>query len=165
MKKRLNAISLKLACGQAMYAKAVFVVWLPLTFLAAVSCQVKPEAIRFGSDACHFCKMTIVDNKFGGELVTKRGKVYKFDDINCLVNFYNSGYEPIDDFTHKLVLDYGHTGNFIEAESAFYVRSEQIRSPMASGVAAFGDEATMKKSKRQWGGIYLTWQEVLTQYK
>ncbi|MCU0418335.1 MAG: nitrous oxide reductase accessory protein NosL [Cyclobacteriaceae bacterium] len=133
--------------------------------LAVASCQVKPEPIRFGNDTCHFCKMTIMDYKFGGELVTKRGKVYKFDDINCLAHFYHADYEPTEDFIHKLVIDYANPGHFLEAETAFYVKSDRIRSPMASEIAAFADEATMTKFKAQWGGIYLTWQEVLTQYK
>ena len=34
------------------------------------------------------CKMTLVDKKFGAEVVTKKGKVYKFDDLNCMIKFY-----------------------------------------------------------------------------
>lgn len=141
--------------------RIIFCLWL----LGLLGCAVKPEPIQFGTDACHFCKMTIMDNKFGGELVTRRGKVYKFDDVNCLVNFYNSGSEPVADFQFKLVVDYPQPGTLIEAEFAHYLKSDQIRSPMASEVAAFGDEAVMKKFKPEWKGIYLSWQEVLTQYK
>lgn len=129
------------------------------------ACSVKPEPLQFGKDACHLCKMTLMDNKFGGELVTKRGKVYKFDDINCMVNFYNSGYEPVEDFQHKLVIDYTNPGKLIEADFTHYLKSDKIRSPMASQIAAFADEATMKKFKQDWKAIYLSWQEVLVQYK
>jgi copper chaperone NosL len=109
--------------------------------------------------------MTLMDNKFGGELVTKKGKVYKFDDLNCMVNFYNSGYEEPAEFAHKLVVNFAQPGELLEAEFAFYLKSEDVRSPMASGIAAFADEAAMNKMKKQLGGIYLSWQEVLTQYK
>ena len=57
------------------------------------SCSTEPEQLQYGTDACHFCKMTLMDKKFGAELVTTKGKVYKFDDLSCFINYYNSGIE------------------------------------------------------------------------
>lgn len=31
--------------------------------------------------------MTISDGRFGAELITKKGRVYKFDDLRCLINY------------------------------------------------------------------------------
>ncbi|MGB5288980.1 MAG: hypothetical protein WBN42_10875, partial [Ignavibacteriaceae bacterium] len=53
---------------------------LPLLFLLA-SCGSKPEPINYGKDECEFCRMQISDNRYGAELVTDKGKVYKFDSI------------------------------------------------------------------------------------
>ena len=74
-----------------------------VSFLFLISCSTEPEPLVYGTDICHNCKMTLMDNKFGAELVTKKGKVYKFDDMNCFLNFYNSGYENVDDFQRTLV--------------------------------------------------------------
>ena len=52
-------------------------------------CTQEPEPLVYGKDVCQFCKMTLMDHKFGAELVTNKGKVYKFDDINCMLNFYH----------------------------------------------------------------------------
>jgi len=134
-----------------------------LAVLAA--CTVKPEPLQFGTDTCHACKMTLMDNKFGGELVTKKGKVFKFDDLNCMVNFYHSGHVQPEDFGHKLVVDFLNPGVLTEAEFAFFLKSDRVRSPMASGIAAFADEPSLKKHKKELGGIYLSWQEVLIQFK
>ena len=109
--------------------------------------------------------MTLVDKKFGGELVTKKGKVYKFDDINCLMTFYHSREVPAEDFAYKLVVDYAQPGKLIEASNAFYLKSDTIQSPMASHVAAFESEETMKATKDQLKGIYLVWGELVTQFK
>jgi copper chaperone NosL len=109
--------------------------------------------------------MTLMDKKFGAELVTKKGKVYKFDDVNCFLNFYNSGYEKVEDFKHKLVVDYANPGKLIDATNTFYLKSTTIRSPMNGQVAAFETKASMDTFNKQWKGIFLGWGEVVTQYK
>ena len=30
--------------------------------------------------------MKIADGKFGAELITTKGRIYKFDDIHCMIN-------------------------------------------------------------------------------
>src|SRR5580765_8410983 len=129
------------------------------------SCSTEPEPLAYGKDVCHFCKMTLMDKKFGAELVTKRGKVYKFDDLKCLIDFYSSGDEPTGDFTRKLVVDYVNPGKLIEATDAFYLKSAEVRSPMNGQIAAFEMKPSMDSLKKEWKGIYLVWGEVITQFK
>ena len=52
-----------------------------------MSCNSGPQPIKLGQDACSFCKMSIADNHFGAEIMTKKGKVYKFDDMHCIAGF------------------------------------------------------------------------------
>lgn len=130
-----------------------------------VACSTEPEPLAYGKDACHFCKMTLTDKKFGAELVTKKGKVYKFDDANCFLNFYHSGLEPVENFAHKLIVDYSTPAHLIDAEAAFYLKSSEVHSPMASEVAAFEKKESMDFFKKQWKGIYMAWGEVQTQFK
>lgn len=129
------------------------------------SCSTEPVPLNYGTDVCQFCKMTLMDQKFGAELVTSTGKIYKFDDLNCFLNYYNSGVEAPEDFTQRLVVDYSHPGKLIEATDAFYLKSGEIRSPMNGQVAAFETKASMDTFKKQWKGIYLAWGEVVTQFK
>lgn len=138
---------------------------LLVSALALTSCSTEPEPLVYGTDVCHFCKMTLMDQKFGAELVTTTGKVYKFDDLNCFLNYYNSGYEAQEDFTQRLVVDYSNPGKLIQATDAFYVKSGEIRAPMNGQVAAFETKDSMDTFKKQWKGIYLAWGEVMTQYK
>lgn len=133
--------------------------------LVLISCTPKREPIQYGKDACHFCKMKIVDQRFGGELVSTKGKVFKFDDVNCLVRYYHSGSIDSADFEFKLVTDFNRPGTLIDAASAFYLKSDIIRTPMASEIAAFSDEATMLKLKGEWHAELLTWQELLIAYQ
>jgi copper chaperone NosL len=138
---------------------------IALLAILLVSCSIEPEPIVYGEDACHHCKMTLMDRKFGAELVTKKGKIYKFDDVNCMLSFYNSGEVASDDFSHKLVVDFTQPAKLIEADKAFYLKSPKIKSPMASQVAAFEREQNMKATKDELGGIYMVWGELVTQFK
>ena len=85
-----------------------------LFLFAMISCNTGPQPIRPGIDACDFCKMTITDDRFGGELVSEKGKIFKFDDMHCLTSFLKSGdYEK-----HKMNVyftDYSMTGHFVKA--------------------------------------------------
>jgi len=128
-------------------------------------CSTKPEPLQYGTDACHACKMTLADNRFGAELVTRKGRVYKFDDLNCMLQFYHAGENDPADFAHKLVINYESPGSFLSADEAFYIKSDEIRSPMASKVAAFETYDIATAFKRKHGGIFLAWGEVTTQFK
>jgi copper chaperone NosL len=144
--------------------KPILLFLMPVMVVLA-ACSANPEPIQFGTDNCHLCKMTIMDRKFGGEVVTKKGMIYKFDDANCMVNFLNSGTLDEREVKHKLVIDFSQPEKLIEAGEAFYVKSPEIKSPMASQVAGFEEYDTMKEYNKNWNGIYLTWGELITQYK
>ena len=132
---------------------------LALVFWA---CSIEPEPLIYGKDQCHSCKMTLMDRKFGAELVTTKGKVYKFDDINCLFNFYNAGSVNKDDFRFKLVVDFSRPENLIDAEKAVYLKSGEIKSPMASQVAAF--ETAQTNLAAEWSATEYEWDELQDQF-
>ncbi len=138
---------------------------LLVILLSIMGCKPQPEPIVFGKDACYACKMMMTDHKFGAELITKKGKVYKFDDLNCMLNYYNSGKEKVEDFEYVLVIDYAQPEKLIDAKNAFYLKSEAIRSPMASEVAAFAVYENAKSRKQEWSAIEMSWGEVVSQFK
>ena len=142
--------------------KMISLILIAILFL---SCSNDPQPLQYGKDACYTCKMTLMDKKFGAEIVTQKGKVYKFDDLNCMVNFYNSGYEPEENIAHLLVVDFAQPEKLIDTKHTFFVKSDKLRTPMASQVAAFEREEDYKKFKKEWNGILLGWGEVVTQFK
>lgn len=127
------------------------------------SCSVKPEPIKYGTDSCANCKMGISDLKFGSEIVTKKGKVYKFDDVGCMVQFLKKGTIAQNDIAYSLVINYEKQHDLLDVNKASFVVSEEIRSPMNFNTAAFdGGEAanryiSEKKGKLSgWNEIYST---------
>ena len=136
-----------------------------ILLISLLSCKVEPEPLQYGKDACHTCKMTLMDKKFGAELVSKKGKVFKFDDVNCMLTFYHSGQIPPQEFAHRLVADYTQPGKLVEAVDAFYLKSPAIKTPMASQIAAFQKKEALETQKKELQGIYLVWGELVTQFK
>ena len=130
-----------------------------------IGCKAEPQPLVYNKDACHFCKMTLVDKKFGAEVVTKKGKVYKFDDANCMINFLNDELNDDREIAFKLIVDYSQPEKLIEANEAFYLKSDTIHSPMNSRIAAFESYSTLEKFKKNWNAIYMSWGEVVTQFK
>src|SRR5688572_6441724 len=145
--------------------KTTMAVIAVFTCLSLPACKVEPEPLRFGTDGCHACKMTLMDNKFGAEIVTSKGKIYKFDDVNCLLQFYNSGQVLTEDMKEILIVDFSKPEKLIDARNALYVKSESIKSPMAGNVAAFESNEDLEKLNADWKGILLTWGELQTQFK
>lgn len=109
------------------------------------SCSVKPEPINYGKDFCDFCKMGIADPKFGGEIVTKKGKIYKFDDLHCLSGFLKSGIIEDKKISQKLVVDFQKQNGFIDVNKAFFLISPALRTPMGGHAAAFTSQEEAKK--------------------
>jgi len=140
-----------------------FVSFLAVALLV-VACTVEPEKIHYGTDACYTCKMTLMDKKFGAELVTEKGKIYKFDDVNCMMKFYNEAQDP-SQFKFKLVVDFSQPEKLIPANDAFYLKSADIKSPMASQIAAFEKKENLEALQKELNGIYLVWGELVTQFK
>ena len=129
--------------------------------LVFTSCNVGPEAINYGSDGCHFCKMTIVDKVHAAEIVTNKGKIYTFDATECMVNFQ----KEFNTSKIKLYLsnNYNEPEALIDATKATFLISKNIPSPMGAYLSAFKtkNEALMVQSEK--GGTLYSWQELLNQ--
>lgn len=120
-----------------------------LGIILMLSCTVEPESINYGKDNCQFCKMTIMDNKYGCEVVTQKGKIFKFDDISCMIKYINISEQTPKDYAHIVVSSFDKPANLIDVNKSFFVSSPNFSSPMMGNVAAFSDEKqaseTMKK--------------------
>lgn len=127
-------------------------------------CATGPQPLKYGTDNCDFCKMTLMDNRFGAELMTKKGKAYKFDDVNCFVQFQKKGMPAPADIAGWYVADYAHPGVLLDAKTAVYLRSDQLNTPMASGIAAFANAADLEAAKLQPGGETLNWAQLQAEF-
>ncbi len=146
-----------------MYHKKILFLLLYLILLVSCS-RNQPAPINYGIDACDFCRMTIVDPKWGAEIITDKGKVYKFDVVECMVAYY---YSKID--TNKVgsiwTIDFANPGQFIDALNAYYILTLQFRSPM--GLNAISLKSYNDTAKIGLKGDYekLKWWDVVKKVK
>ena len=122
-----------------------------------ISCTSKPEPIQYGKDMCSHCRMTIMDPKFGAEVITNKGKIYKFDDARCIIGFLRAGTIQEKDAGQIVFNDYNNNQQFIDAATAFFVVSPKLKSPMNGNAAAFANREQASAKLSETGGQLLTW--------
>jgi len=137
--------------------------FVAIALLIMVSCQVSPKLIDYGSDGCHFCSMTIVDRQHAAEIVTKKGKAFKFDAIECMVNHL----KDIDIASVELFLvnDYQAPGELIDAKKSTFLISKEIPSPMGEYLSAFPTRKEAENIEIENKGKLYSWEELLTKFK
>jgi len=94
----------------------------------------QPVPLVLDEDACSYCRMAISQREFAAEAVTPGGRVERFDDIGCLLDWRREQEVPED--TAFFVIDFT-TGEWLDAADAAYLRSRAMPTPMGSGLAAF----------------------------
>ena len=141
--------------------KTTMIILLLTSMLSA--CSNGPKTINYGTDGCDFCKMTISDKRFGGELLTRKGKAYKFDDMHCINSFLQSNVIDSADIAEIYLVDFSRPGTFIISEESIFLKSEDLRSPMGGNIAAFKEKDSMAKFIQQYPGESLSWNEIKKQ--
>ena len=120
------------------------------------SCKSAPEKMQLGKDVCAECKMTIVDPKFGAEIVTRKGKIYKFDDVHCIAGFLERRGVELAEVSQTLFVDYEDEHAFINVKDAEFVISSSFKSPMAGNAAAFKNKTAADKMSATIDGSRVT---------
>ena len=128
------------------------------TALLFISCSIEPEAIVYGKDACAFCQMNIVDNQHAAQIVTQKGKVFKYDAIECMMR----DLKKKDESTVALFLitDYSVPGELTDAVKATYLISENIPSPMGANLSGFKRAQAASETQQEKEGTLYTWDEL-----
>lgn len=127
--------------------------------LITFSCGTKQvEPIKLNVDACEFCKMSISDGRFGSEIITKKGRVYKFDDISCLLNYVSENDE--NQIANYYVNDYLKDNVLIDATTAWFVKHESFNSPMKGNRGAFSSKQEAEKNSEEIDAEVLNWDSI-----
>ncbi len=123
-----------------------------------------PPDLRFGRDECAECKMSIVDEKSAAaaRVQTPHGPdVLLFDDLGCLLDLERWAERPGVVVTERWTRDYG-SRQWTRAETATYVFSEKILTPMGSWIAAYAAPDAAAATHRDAGGDLLTYDQLVT---
>jgi len=103
--------------------------------------------------------MTISDARFGTQLQTKKGRVYNFDDVQCMISFVKESNVKKQEVSAYYLPDYV-SNKLLPAEQMLYLKSEELKSPMRGNIAAFEKTEDLEKTKAELGGTTLSWDDL-----
>ncbi|WGH74866.1 nitrous oxide reductase accessory protein NosL [Tenacibaculum tangerinum] len=121
--------------------------------LSLISCKIAPQEIQYGTDMCHSCQMTIVEQTHASQIVTKKGRAYKYDAIECMLQDLDK--RDVSSIALFLVTDYTKPTTLINAKEATFLVSEEIKSPMGANLSAFSNREAIKVAGQQFN-----WNEI-----
>jgi len=133
------------------------IVYIVVLFFV-LACTVKTKPISYGQEHCYHCEMTIVDQNHAALYLTKKGKQYNFDAVECLIG----GLKKIDSnqIAEIKVTAYGHPRKLIDASKAIYLITDGIKSPMGANLSAFGIKKEALAAQKEFGGTLYNWKQI-----
>jgi copper chaperone NosL len=143
--------------GKQTKKKAVAVAAVLLTLFFVGCARKGPEPVKVNADNCDYCKMTIADLRFAAELITDKGRLYKFDDASCLQRYTREGGHV--EAGSQYVSDFTEPHPLVEAAKAHFVTSDEIASPMGGNTAAFSSEERAKALAEKLNASVKGWQQ------
>lgn len=145
--------------SKARVATALVALFIAPIFFSA--CNQDPQPIEFGKEACAHCSMMIMNPNFAGELITQKGKVYKFDDAGCLVSFINSDGMKHEKISGIYFDDFTGDHHFLKSEQSFFLYSSELNTPMGGNIIAFSNHDSLLVVKEKIGGTEMKPDDVL----
>ncbi len=139
------------------------IILIAVALIGLISCSREAEPINYNKDECAHCMMIITDPKFGSELITDKGKVYKFDSIECLADYVSvdRGFKVETIW----ISDYANPNTLIDAKTAYYLVSPKMESPMSMNIGGFSKKSDMEKAFTVMEGQKYNWNDVLSYVK
>jgi copper chaperone NosL len=105
--------------------------------------------------------MTIIDPHFGGEIITKKGKLLYFDDIGCILSYLQSEQLNKNQLKDVYLVDYSQSGHFVKVEDGFLLKSASLHSPMGSNLVAFQSRDSQQYYREPLAAIEVDWSALL----
>lgn len=120
-----------------------------------------PPIIHYSEDICEFCGMIVSEERYAAGYLTEDGQEHIFDDIGDMIQAHLNTSPAV---TAAFVHDHdNHT--WIRAESAYFMMSQDLPTPMLSGLAAFASAEAAQEMAARRDGQVLTFQELLQYYR
>jgi copper chaperone NosL len=140
-----------------------------LLFLSIAACSVTasaeptPPTIHYGEDMCAFCGMIVSEEGHAAAYVASDNQGQVFDDIGDMVQFYLTKDEA-KQVPAFFVHDY-ESKAWIRAETATYLLSPELHTPMHSSLVAFASSEKAEALATSLQGQLLSFDEVMQLYQ
>ncbi|CUU00622.1 copper chaperone NosL [Armatimonadetes bacterium GBS] len=131
--------------------------WLGVLAFSGCGSSENLPRIRYGEDACANCRMIINEPQFGCAIETPDGEFRKYDDFNCM--FLDVEREKLTPKRY-FVPNYHKPDEWLDGTQAFYVRADDLQTPMGSRVLAVPSREAAEQEAQRLKGKVLTFDEV-----
>ncbi|HEY2347757.1 MAG TPA: nitrous oxide reductase accessory protein NosL [Puia sp.] len=131
-----------------------------LQILLISACNPKAEPLIMGRDNCAFCTMTLGDTRFGAEIITQKGKIYKFDDAHCALSFLESAKLNRSQVKDIYFTDFSNGHSLIKSDDALFLNSEKLHAPMGGHISSFSNRDSLNLVMQEYSGSVLRWDEL-----
>ena len=127
---------------------------LPIVMLVLIAgCSQRaadgPPLVRYGTDECADCGMILSDERFAAALrviTNGESRDLLFDDIGDMLEYERAN--PTAQVSRRFVHDFD-TRQWIDPAAAHFIKSDELHTPMGSGIAAFADEQRARARAEQ----------------
>ena len=126
--------------------------------------------VRVGVDVCPYCNMTVIDARYAAQMVSRTGKVYSYDAIECLVDHLN-GYggpkaAPRELYAADFAASRADRAGLRAVDGLVFLYHRRIRTPMGGGLVAFArpeDADRFVQERRLKGVRRMRWDELVAE--
>jgi len=137
-------------------------VWLFAIVMPSCKPEIKP--IDYGTDKCSHCRMSVVDQRFGCQLVTNKGKSYTFDAVECMIQYIDTQVEDKSALAIMATNTLDKPGFLSDASTMVYLVSENMPSPMGAYINPFSEQTNAAENQQINGGVIYSWTELVEQF-
>jgi len=130
--------------------------------LVLASCAREPKPIKLNADHCDHCKMSISNGQFAGEVITEKGRYYKFDDAACMIQYVKENTKV--KYASMFIADYLNANALMPVKNSFFLKGGSIASPMRGDAAAFSSEKQAQEYAEKLKATPMTWDELYQSY-
>jgi copper chaperone NosL len=119
--------------------------------------------ITYGNDICEWCHEEIETVRYGAELITAGGKIYKFKAAEHMAAWMISNEDVANDANSVLVVDFADGQKLIDVKQALYLHSKLRPSPGKLNLTPINrdNQRMLVNIYDAYPGEYLEWDEVL----
>jgi len=135
-----------------------------VTLFLLASCSKEVAQIQYGTDQCEHCKMTLTDKKYGALIYTQKGKSFKFDAAECMLDYVKENKNSESEIDKYFVINLTEPGELINAAETIFLISPELRSPMGENISAFKNKADAEKYQTEFGGEIFSWDELKNKF-
>jgi len=128
--------------------------------LIVISCSQDPKPVHLHQDEGEYCKMRISDLRFDAQIVTSKGKAFKFDAIECAANYWVKNRKEFKG-AKIWVSDFQEPKKFLSHDEAVFIKSREIQSPMGESLLALPSAKEADEHLIKYDGKKITWEAIL----